>query len=99
MVFAMVSAIVLLQVQRDAIPEVAERLAGFEEISEVYSVAGRYDLVALVRVRDNEALAEVVTRKLLRESAITHTETLIGFRAYSRFDLDHMFGLGDPAFG
>ncbi len=93
----MVTALVLLNVQRDKIPDLAERIAALEGVTEVYSVSGRYDLVALVRVRDTEALADVVTRKLLREPAITHSETLIGFRAFSRYDLDHLFGLGDPA--
>jgi DNA-binding Lrp family transcriptional regulator len=90
----MVTAIVLIRCVRDSIPEVAERIAAYPEISEVYSVAGQIDLVALVRAPDLEGLADVVTRRLLRESAITHTETLIGFRAYSRYDLEHLFSLG-----
>ena len=62
----MVTAIVLLNIARGRVAEVAEHLAGLEEISEVYSVAGRYDLVAMVRVKSNEALADVVTKKLQR---------------------------------
>jgi DNA-binding Lrp family transcriptional regulator len=91
---AMVTAIVLLTIARGRVAEVAEQLAGLEEISEVYSVAGRYDLVAMVRVKSNEALADVVTTKLQRVEGIETTETLIAFRAYSRMDLEGVFSLG-----
>jgi DNA-binding Lrp family transcriptional regulator len=90
----MVTAIVLLTIARGRVAEVAEQLAGLEEISEVYSVAGRYDLVAMVRVKSNEALADVVTTKLQRVEGIETTETLIAFRAYSRMDLEGVFSLG-----
>lgn len=90
----MVTAIVLIEVGRDQVNEVADRLAEMDGISEVYSVAGRYDLVAIIRVPNNEALAELVTRHMLKLSAITHTETLIAFRAHSRHDLETMFSIG-----
>jgi DNA-binding Lrp family transcriptional regulator len=90
----MVTAIVLLTIARGRVAEVAEHLAGLDEISEVYSVAGRYDLVAMVRVKSNEALADVVTMKLQRVEGIETTETLIAFRAYSRVDLEGVFSLG-----
>ena len=90
----MVTAIVLLTIARGRVAEVAEHLAALEEISEVYSVAGRYDLVAMVRVKTNEALADVVTKKLQRVDGIETTETLIAFRAYSRMDLEGVFSLG-----
>jgi DNA-binding Lrp family transcriptional regulator len=90
----MVTTIVLLTIARGRVAEVAEQLAGLEEISEVYSVAGRYDLVAMVRVKSNEALADVVTTKLQRVEGIETTETLIAFRAYSRMDLEGVFSLG-----
>jgi DNA-binding Lrp family transcriptional regulator len=90
----MVTAIVLLTVARGRASEIAEKLAGLEEITEVYSVAGRYDLAAMVRVKDNEDLADVVTKKLQRVDGIQTTETLIAFRAYSRMDLEGVFSLG-----
>lgn len=90
----MVSGIVLLKVARGAVNEVAERLAELEGISEVYSVGGRYDLVAVLRVRDNDALAALVTEQMLRIGDITDTETLIAFRAFSRHDLESMFAVG-----
>jgi len=90
----MVVAVVLLNVKRDQINEVAEKLAEMSGISEVYSVSGRYDLVAVLRVKANEELADLVTTRLLKMSGITQTETLIAFRAYSRHDLEAAFSLG-----
>ena len=90
----MVTALVLLNVQRNQVNAVAEQAAGMEGVSEVYSIAGRYDLAAIVRVKDNEALADVVTRKLLAVDGITHSETLIAFGVFSRHNLDRMFAIG-----
>ena len=90
----MVNAIVLLNVQRTEIDRVAEKLAETEGISEVYSVAGRYDLVAVIRARSNEELADVVTHRMLQLKGIDDTETLIAFRTYSRHDLEQMFAIG-----
>jgi len=85
---------VLLKVVRGQINEVAGELAALDGITEVYSVGGRYDLVAILRVRDNEALAELVTEHMLKVQGITESETLIAFRAFSRHDLERMFSLG-----
>jgi DNA-binding Lrp family transcriptional regulator len=90
----MVTAIVLLSIARARVSEVADKLAATEGISEVYSVAGRYDLVAMVRVRSNEELADIVTNRMQRIDGIESTETLIAFRAYSRVDLEGVFSLG-----
>lgn len=90
----MVTAIVLLTCERSQINEIADTLADFPEISEVYSVAGRYDLAAIVRVKDNEAFADVITGKLLKVQGITASETLTAFRVYSRHDLEAMFSIG-----
>ncbi|NIR31371.1 MAG: Lrp/AsnC family transcriptional regulator [Gammaproteobacteria bacterium] len=90
----MVNAIVLLNVQRTEIDRVAEKLAETDGVSEVYSVAGRYDLVAVIRAPSNEALADVVTHRMLQLKGIEKTETLIAFRTYSRHDLEQMFAIG-----
>ncbi len=90
----MVSAIVLLSLERDRINEVAGKLVDQEGITEVYSVAGQYDLVAMVRARDNDALADLITGHLLQVEGILRSETLIAFRVYSRFDLERMFSIG-----
>ncbi len=90
----MVNGIVLLKTARGAVNDVAQQLAELEGISEVYSVGGRYDLVAVLRVRDNDALAALVTEQMLRIDGIADTETLIAFRAFSRHDLESMFAVG-----
>jgi len=90
----MVSAVVLLTVKRGLINKVAETLASMKGVSEVYSVGGRYDLVAIIRVKDNDALAELVTNQLLLVKGIRDSETLIAFRAFSRHDLESMFSIG-----
>lgn len=91
----MVNAIVLLSVNRDKINAVAEKLADMDGISEVYSVAGQHDLAVIIRVKDNEGLADLVTNRMLKVTGITRSETLIAFRAYSRHDLDAMFSIGE----
>ena len=78
----MVSALVLLNVSRNKINEVAGKLAEMDGITEVYSVAGEYDLVAVIRVKDNEDLAQLVTNRLLKVEGITKSETLIAFQVY-----------------
>jgi DNA-binding Lrp family transcriptional regulator len=93
-VFQMVTAIVLLQVERDLINEVAEQIIEIKGVSEVYSVAGRFDLVTMIRVKDNEGLAEVVTNHMLKVKGIKNSETLIAFRVFSKYDLERMFSIG-----
>ena len=90
----MVTAIVLLTVKRDKVNEVAEQLADMKGISEVYSIAGEYDLAAIVRTKNNESLADLVTGHLLKVDGILKSETLIAFRTYSRHDLESMFSIG-----
>jgi DNA-binding Lrp family transcriptional regulator len=90
----MVNAVVLLVVEKDKVNEVAEKLVDLPGITEVYSVAGQYDLVAIARVRDPEGIAEAVTRQMLKIDGITRSETLIAFRAFSRYDLERIFSIG-----
>lgn len=90
----MVNSIVLLKVGRGLVNDVAAALAELNGVAEVYSVGGQYDLVAILRVADNDALAELVTERMLKVEGITYTETLIAFRAFSRHDLESMFSLG-----
>ena len=90
----MVSAVILLVVEKNKINEVAERLVELDGITEVYSVAGQYDLVAIARVRDNEQIAEAVTRQMLKIDGISRSETLMAFRAFSRYNLERMFSIG-----
>jgi DNA-binding Lrp family transcriptional regulator len=91
----MVSAIVLLNVARNKINAVAEKMAEMEGISEVFSVAGEYDLAAIIRVKDNDGLADLVTNRMLKIEGITKSETLIAFKVYSKHDLEAMFSIGE----
>ena len=91
----MVSAIVLLNAARNKINVVAEKLAEMDGISEVFSVAGEYDLAAIIRVKDNDGLAELVTNRMLKIEGITKSETLIAFKVYSKHDLEAMFSIGE----
>lgn len=90
----MITAIVSIDVQRDRIPEVAEQIAALEAVSEVYSVAGDADLIAMVRVREHDELADVVADRVSKVPGVLSTRTAIAFRAYSRHDLAAAFDLG-----
>ena len=90
----MVNAVVLIACQIDRIPEAAQAIADIEGISEVYSVAGEYDLVAVVRVPTHEDLARVIPQGVARVEGVARTETLIAFQVYSRHDLEAMFSVG-----
>ena len=90
----MVTALVMLTVARGKVNVVAETLADIEGITEVYSVAGRYDLAVIIRVKDNDQLAELVTNHMLKVEGILTSETLVAFRVHSRHDLESMFSIG-----
>jgi DNA-binding Lrp family transcriptional regulator len=89
-----VTAIVLVKADIQRIPEVAEVIAQLPGVSEVYSVTGKFDLVVMVRVRQHEELADAIPGRLNKVAGVTHTETHIAFRAYSRHDLEAAFSLG-----
>lgn len=91
---AMVTAIVFVKAEVARIPEVAEEIAALVGVSEVYSVTGAIDLIALVRVASHEQVAEVVADQLNKVSGVLSTETHIAFRAYSTHDLEAAFSLG-----
>lgn len=90
----MVTSIILINAERNKINTLAEQLREIEGISEVYSVSGKYDLVAIIRVKTNEDLADLVTNKMLLLEGISKTETMLAFQAYSRHDLEAMFAVG-----
>lgn len=91
----MVTAFVLIDVAVDAVPEVAEQLVAIDGVTEVWSVAGRYDLIAKVRVRQNEELADVVAGGIDKVDGIENSETLIAFRAYGPDAVDAAFSVGE----
>ena len=92
----MITAIVLVKADVARIPETAEIIAQIPQVSEVYSVTGEFDLVAMVRVRSHEELASVIPGRLNRVPGVSHTETHIAFATYSRHDLEAAFSLGYP---
>jgi DNA-binding Lrp family transcriptional regulator len=89
-----ITAIVLVKTAVEKVPEVAEAIAAIDGVSEVYSVTGDFDLVAIVRVRRHEELAEVIPGRLNKVDGVTSTETHIAFRTYSQHDLESAFSLG-----
>jgi len=93
-----ITAIVMVTVETDQIPEVAQAIADIDGVSEVYSVAGHVDLIAIVRVREFDQVADVIAGRIDKVNGVLDTETNIAFRAYSRHDLEAAFAIGfdDP---
>jgi DNA-binding Lrp family transcriptional regulator len=89
-----ISAIVLISAEVDRIPEVAAAIADLTGVSEVYSVTGEIDLIAIVRVRHHDELADVIADQLNKVSGVLSTQTHIAFRTYSKHDLEAAFSLG-----
>jgi len=89
-----ITAIVLVKAEVASIPELAEKIAALDGVSEVYSVTGEFDLIALVRVRAHDDLADVIPGRLNKMDGVRHTETHVAFRTYSRHDLEAAFSLG-----
>lgn len=90
----MVTAIVCMNVEHDLIHEVAQRFVDMKEITEVYSVSGEYDLVAMVRGEDVEKLEEFITQHILKMKEIQKTETMIAFKTYSNYLLERVLSIG-----
>lgn len=90
----MITAIVLVKTAVDSVHDVAQAIAELPAVTEVYSVTGEFDLVALVRVRHHEELADVIPGGLNKISGVQSTETHMAFRTYSRHDLESAFSLG-----
>jgi DNA-binding Lrp family transcriptional regulator len=89
-----VTAVVLITASVDRIPELAQQIADLDGVTEVYSVTGEIDLVAMVRVRRQDQLAEVIAERLTKLPGVVRTETLIAFRTYSKHDLEAAFSIG-----
>ena len=90
----MITTIIQIRCSRDLIPETAEAVAEIEGISEVYSVSGDYDLVAILKVKEYEEIAQIVTEQLVRVPGIVRTNTISAFRVYSKTDREAGFTLG-----
>ncbi|PFG17570.1 AsnC-like helix-turn-helix protein [Propionicimonas paludicola] len=90
----MITAIVFVEAEVARIPEIAQEIADLDGVSEVYSVTGKVDLIALVRVPTVDAVAATVAEKLNRVAGVLSTETHIAFQAYSKLDLEAAFSIG-----
>ncbi|MFF0490689.1 Lrp/AsnC family transcriptional regulator [Nocardia sp. NPDC003482] len=91
----MITAIVLIHAEAARIPETAQALADLEGVAEVYSCAGDVDLIAVVRVRDHEQIAEVVTGRINKTPGVLRTDTHIAFKSYSSAELEAGFSIGE----
>jgi DNA-binding Lrp family transcriptional regulator len=89
-----VHAVVLIQCEIDRIPEAAQAIADIEGVSEVYSVAGEFDLVGIARVANHDDLADVIPGGIAKVEGVVRTATLIAFQVYSKHDLERLFAIG-----
>ena len=90
----MTHAIVLIQAERSALQTLGGELADIEGVAEAYSVTGEWDFVAIIRVREHEQLARLVTGRISQLDGVTRTHTMVAFEAYSRHDLEALFSIG-----
>jgi DNA-binding Lrp family transcriptional regulator len=89
-----ITAVVLITAERDALPTLGEVLAAVSGVSEVYSVTGDVDFVAMVRAREHEELADIVTRRIAQVPGVARTHTHVAFKMFSRHDLESLFAIG-----
>jgi DNA-binding Lrp family transcriptional regulator len=91
-ILAMVNAVVLIEAESDKVTQLARQLVELDGVPEVFSVAGRYDLVAILRVAENADVADVVSNGIRKLEGVARTETLIAFRVYSKEEIEGAFG-------
>ena len=90
----MTHAIVLIQAESTKLGTLGSELAGIEGVAEAYSVTGEWDFVAILRLREQDQLAQVVTGRLSQLDGVRRTQTMVAFEAYSRHDLEALFSVG-----
>ena len=90
----MTHAIVLIQAERSALPTLGGELADIDGVAEAYSVTGEWDFVAIIRVREHDQLARLVTGMISQLEGVIRTHTMVAFEAYSRHDLEALFSIG-----
>jgi DNA-binding Lrp family transcriptional regulator len=90
----MTHAIVLVQADASALGTLGGELASIDGVAEAYSVTGEWDFVAILRLRDQDQLAQVVTGQLSQLQGVKRTQTMVAFEAYSRHDLEALFSVG-----
>ena len=90
----MTHAIVLIQSERSALATLGSELADIEGVAEVYSVTGEWDFVAILRLREHQQLAQIVTATISQLEGIARTQTMVAFEVYSQHDLEALFSIG-----
>ena len=90
----MTHAIVLIEAERDAISTLGGELADVQGVAEAYSVTGEWDFVAMLRVRNPEEVAEVVTGRFSALKGVKRTHTMVAFEVFSQHDLEALFSIG-----
>ncbi|MCK5708884.1 MAG: Lrp/AsnC ligand binding domain-containing protein [Candidatus Aureabacteria bacterium] len=90
----MVTVITVLKVERKKVNDIANQLSDVDGVTEVYSVSGRFDLVAIIRTKDNDKMSDIVTNHMLKIDGILDSETMIAFRSFSKHNLESMFSIG-----
>ena len=85
----------LISAERGALPKLGEDLAAIPGVSEVYSVTGEFDFIAMVRAKEHDQLADIVTSKIAQTKGVARTHTHVAFRTYSKHDLETVFGMDD----
>ena len=91
----MITGIVLINAEKSAIGDLGEKLAAVAGVSEVYSVTGEVDFIAVIRARQHEELADIVTKGIIQLPGVAKSHTHVAFKAYSRHDLESIFAIGD----
>jgi len=87
----LITAVVLIKAEKGALPKLGEDLAAIPGVSEVYSVTGDIDFIAMVRAKEHEDLADIVTRRIAQVAGVARTETHVAFKAFSKHDLETLF--------
>ena len=93
----MVTAVILVKANRQGLRSLGPQLADVKGVAEVYTVTGEWDFVAIIRVREHDELAELMTQHLIQLEGIEKTSTMVAFQQFSAHDLESMFGLGQEA--
>jgi DNA-binding Lrp family transcriptional regulator len=89
-----IHAIVLIEAEQPALSTLGGELADIDGVAEAYSVTGEWDFVAVLRLREHDQLARVVTDGISRLAGVERTQTMVAFEAYSRHDLEALFSIG-----
>ena len=90
----MTNAVVLIEAERDALSTLGGALADIRGVAEAYSVTGEWDFVAILRLREADQLARIVTEQLSQLPGVVRTQTMVAFETYSRHDLEALFSVG-----